>query len=379
MSIRLQAQAVVVSGSRRVLSGFLRAVAALLIALSLYLSLGWIAQRSPSHLGLDAKASFLAVGDTGKVHRPLASLLEGQVAVANGLAAEDRAHPVDAMLLLGDNFYMHGLAKSELVERIDQNLAYPYCHFVELAGLRSAEIAAHCPGPSGRSSVRPIYALLGNHDLAGTESAALQRDAIPQFVSNWELSTALSVNREIGGGLSLILFDSESYARSPENQTALAATLRAAPGPFRVLAAHTPMSIDEEGGAPDDTSTQSRLKFQRWVQAAIDESEVRVHLYLSGHHHSLQILEGGGDLGPALHVVAGSGARTRRILSSHPRRLYQAERLGFARVDVTRDEKLVVSLFQSPVIPLLRFGAPKLVARWSIGLAGDLVQLDLAL
>ena len=90
--------------SRPVLSGFLRTVAALLLALATYLAIGVIAQSWPSHRELDAVASFLAVGDTGKVHRPLASLLEGQVAVGNDLALEDRAHPVDAMLLLGDNF-----------------------------------------------------------------------------------------------------------------------------------------------------------------------------------------------------------------------------------------------------------------------------------
>lgn len=78
-------------------------------ALTSYLVIGVIAERWPSHPGLDAKASLLAVGDTDKVHRPLASLLEGQVAVGDGLAAEDRVHPVDAMLLLGDNFYMQGL------------------------------------------------------------------------------------------------------------------------------------------------------------------------------------------------------------------------------------------------------------------------------
>ena len=104
---------------RPILSGSLRTGAALLAALASYLVIGVIAERWLSPPGLDAKASLLAVGDTGKVHRPLASLLEGQVAVGDGLAAEDRIHPVDAMLLLRDNFYMLGLLKSERVSRIE--------------------------------------------------------------------------------------------------------------------------------------------------------------------------------------------------------------------------------------------------------------------
>ena len=369
--------------SRPVLSGFLRTVAALLLALSIYLAIGVIAQGWPSHREHNAVASFLAVGDTGKVHRPFASLLEGQVAVGNDLALEDRAHPVDAMLLLGDNFYMWGLIEAELVDRIDQNLAYPYCRFVELEGPRSAEIATHCSSSSQRTRVLPIYAMLGNHDLVSSGSPALQRDTIPEFISNWSLSTDLAVNRELDGGLSLIMFNSEAHVRNAANRTALANALKAAKGPWRVLAAHRPIIIDEEGGAPKPGDP--RFEFQQWVQGAIEESGVRVHLYLSGHHHSLQILAGGGELGPDLHVVAGSGARYRKILAAHPQRHYQAERLGFVRVDVVGDGadgnragRLVVSLFQSPTIPLLRSGAPKPAARWSVGPAGDLVQEDAA-
>lgn len=162
-----------------------------------------------------------------------------------------------------------------------------------------------------------------------------------------------------------------------------------------MLAAHRPISIGEDAGPT--RPNEPGFEYSRWVRAAIEESGVRVHLFLSGHHHSLQILEqGGGELGPDLHVVVGSGARYRKILAGHPGRRYQAERLGFVRVDVVdavdvvdvpepradhatgdkRTGRLVVSLFQSPTIPLLSFGGPELVARWSVGLAGDLVRAD---
>ena len=98
----------------------------LLAALSFYLMLGVIVGRAPSHPSHESRLSFLAVGDFGKNHRWIASLFEGQLAVSGDLAAEDLAHPVDALVFLGDNFYMHGLREEELVERISMNLAYPY-------------------------------------------------------------------------------------------------------------------------------------------------------------------------------------------------------------------------------------------------------------
>ncbi len=361
--------------SRSILSSVLRALAALLLALSLYIVAGAIAARTSSHEVPGTRASFLAVGDTGKVHRVLAPLLEGQVAVGNGLAAEDTAHPVDALLLLGDMFYMHGLLESELVGRIRQNLVYPYCHFVELQGPRSAEVVSACPGRRTQRPARPIYAVFGNHDRIIPESSVLESEAIPDFISNWALATDFASNLEFDGGLSVILFDSGSYSYDEDKRAALVQALRAAEGPWRVIATHTPMAISESGGPPEHLD--HTLAFQQWVRGAIEQAGVRVHLYLSGHHHSMQVLEGGGELGPAVHVVVGTGARYRDIEMPHPSRRYQAEQLGFARVDLVGDEqrgRLVVSLFRSPTIPILQFGSPQLVGRWSVGLAGEFSQ-----
>lgn len=359
------------------ISVVLRTLATLLFAVAIFLVSGSIAVRTPSHESLDARASFLAVGDTGKVHRPLAALFEGQVAVGNDLAVEDRDHPVDALLLLGDNFYMHGLSTSELVPRIRQNLVYPYCHFVELEGPRSAEVASVCSKPALERPPSTLYAVLGNHDVETAESPVLQRDAIPEFISNWVLSTDFAVNREFDDGLSLIAFNSEDFAQGEANRMALIAALRAADGPWRVLAAHSPMAIGETGNRP--AREDHSLEFQRWVQGVIEQAGVHVHLYLSGHHHSLQLLAGGGRLGPDMHVVVGSGARYRKILAPHPERLFQAERLGFARVDLVgndEDSRLVVSLFLSPTLPLMRFGGPQLAQRWSIDRSGRLTRED---
>lgn len=348
----------------------LRLLAGLLFGLSAFVAIGAFRAQTPTHPDHSASASLLLLGDTGKVHRPLAPLLEGQFSVAIDLATEDRAHPVDALLLLGDNFYRNGLLESELAARVQQNLVWPYCHFVALGGARSHEVSGVCPPYAADAEKRPIYAVLGNHDYESGESPRLQQDAIPTYVTNWSLSTQFAVNRELPGGLSLILIDSHNYRRDGAEQK-LAEALAAAKGPWRVLAAHIPMAIGELGNEPE--VPDGSLEFQQFVEGAISRAGVRVHLYVSGHHHSLQAISGGGALGPSLHVVAGSGARPRAIARRHSRRVFAAEALGFARLDVVGqggDSRMFVQLFQSPVIPLLRFDAPQIVAQWSIDADG---------
>lgn len=346
-------------------------------ALAFYLMLGVIVGRTPSHPPHDALVSFLTVGDTGKNHRPFASLFEGQLAVSADLAAEDHAHPVDALVLLGDNFYMHGLRRDDMVDRISVNLVFPYCRFVQLDGPRSPEVASACPVHKAFLPRRPIYAVLGNHDLGSPESAALQQDAVPEFVTNWSLSSEVAVVRELGNGVSLVLVNTETTPLRAKQRHALARAIESTQGPWRIIAAHSPMAIGELGNAPD--ASDESLEFEAWVAGAIREAGVHVHLYLAGHHHSLQVIEGGGVLGPDLHVVVGSGARLRAIEGEHPKRIFGASQLGFGRVDLVArdgDEALEVSVFQSPVIPLLRFGGPKRVARWSVNLEGELARLE---
>ena len=72
------------------------------------------------------------------------------------------------------------------------------------------------------------------------------------------------------GGLSDILFDSESFAYDPRNCTALSAALKAAKGPWRVLAGHRPISIDKDGGPLEHG--EPGFDYAQWVEGAIEES-----------------------------------------------------------------------------------------------------------
>jgi hypothetical protein len=68
-----------------------------------------------------AALSLLAVGDTGKPVAALRALDPGH-AVADAMAGEDARDPVDAIVLLGDNFYPDGLEENELKDRLRENL-----------------------------------------------------------------------------------------------------------------------------------------------------------------------------------------------------------------------------------------------------------------
>ncbi len=88
--------------------------------------------------------------------------------------------------------------------------------------------------------------------------------------------------------------------------------------------------------------------------------------------------KGGGVWGPARHIVAGSGARYRKIERPHPRRRFEAEKLGFARIDLvgpSENPRLVASLFRAPTIPPSQWGAPKLEMRWSLDIHGGVERL----
>jgi hypothetical protein len=311
---------------------------------------------------LAPRVSILAVGDTGRRHRPFAAWSEGQLAVARAMAMEDARSPVDAIVFLGDNFYENGLQRFEMVERIRENLALPYCRFIETTGPRADEIASHCRLEPGARNVVPLLAVVGNHDLMDGESMAIQCQEVADFVSNWKLPCDGIATLELDGGLSVIAYDSARPGWQKEGQR-LRDAIRESKGPWRVLVAHHPVGVDR-----DDRPAPTPF-----VPSAIKAAGVPVHAHLGGHNHNLQLFVNEESL-PPLRIVAGSGARARpEITQPHPDRVYGAARLGFARVDLTGEgsrERLRVSLYAAPPYPFLFWVEPELVARWSIDSQG---------
>ncbi len=312
--------------------------------------------------------SLWALGDTGQ-SLPGLPFLEGQRSVARALVALDREQPGDALLLLGDNFYPSGLRSEELVPRIRANLVRPYCRFVDLSGARSAAVAGSCGVPAAERRAVPILAILGNHDWVHAESAALQREAVPEFVANWSAPTGLADVVDLGHGLSLVRLDSEMLKRSGA-WGAVDEAIANAPGPWRIVAIHEPIASSERMENPLGPG----------VRAALDRVGVPVQLVLSGHQHNLQLGTVALDH-PAFQVIAGGGSEARPFNGRELRDLmFGLETTGFARVELRRDAPgaggLLVSLYSAPRFPLLFWRRPALASQWWVDQAGEAYEVE---
>jgi hypothetical protein len=274
-----------------------------------------------AHAQDESALSLLALGDTGKpVSWPTTFL--PQYRVGEAMAREDRRAPVQALLFLGDLFYPGGLSRRTLRDRLRENLAGPYCHFLVLTKQGRRALSDACRRPPERTHPVPIIAVAGNHDHGREQSVRLERERVPYFVGNW-LMPRQAHSYELGAGVSVIAFDSESVNQGLPAD-ALADALRASQGPWRIVIAHHP--IADPGAGWNDGYAERVLD-------AIEAAGQPVHLFLAGHQHSLQALRGPGA---ALHVVSGGGGADVRPLSpAGAERLWAEAAWGFVRVDAS--------------------------------------------
>lgn len=279
--------------------------------------------------------SIFAVGDTGD--RPEWIPWLDQFRVVGRVMSEEHARrPGSALLFLGDNFYSEGLEISEAKERIRDNYVTPWCRFIASDGPRYQEVSESCTlGDSERQPV-PIYVTLGNHDYNTPDSPKLERELVPQFISNWAVPHDVVDVHELGHGVSAIVVDSEALDRGIDSAP-LAEALRDAKGPFRIIVGHHPVSAGP-------------THFNRALETAMASAGVPVQLLLAGHEHNLQVSEPGPPY-PSLVVIAGSGSRLREVRYEVRGRKFLAVKPGFARIDLVgsgESQRLVVSLVQTP-------------------------------
>jgi hypothetical protein len=314
---------------------------------------------------VDPGFSLVAVGDTGRPPHWL-DAVNGQMAVARGIERVDDRRPIDALLLLGDNFYFEGLREDNLVGRVRGNLVHPYCRFVALTADRSGEVADGCAVPSAARRPIPLLATVGNHDIASDESVRLESEGIPRFVANWRLSAKPVETFEPAPGVSLILFDS-NRSQAPD-VAALRDAIRAAPGPWRVLVAHHPIGTSRDHGYSVERGVGS---YGERVERAVAEAGVPVTLMLAAHEHNLQLLQLSSP-GPALEVIAGGGSHAFPIESSTQAPRVALGSLGFARVDFPGDPsgRVRVTLFATSKLAAWLGREPRVVAHGSVDLSG---------
>lgn len=325
---------------------------------------------SPADGAMRPAVSLLAVGDTGQPWGPLPYVFEGQLAVGVAMQATHREHPVDAVVLLGDNFYPDGLRADELVPRILENVARPYCAFVEPSAELAPRLSGICSPVDG--PVPRILVAVGNHDLETPGSVELERDAVPRYVLNWELPAPSSpAVRELPGGLSLVFLDTE-WPWGGTEVDELAAALEAARGPWRVIVGHRPPIT----GHP---------KLAKMIQRASVQSGRIVHAYLAGHVHGLAAVRGTQNA-PTLTVIAGSGSEV--DLQSAPEYRMEtvdvvAAKLGFVRLDAFAaaaptgtPAHLRISLQAAPPSAALAALGTTEIARYEVLLDGSLRRTD---
>jgi calcineurin-like phosphoesterase family protein len=305
--------------------------------------------------GPEVRLSLLALGDWGR--RPHEGQTPAkQLRVAEALAAEDRAAPADAVLFVGDNFYPHGLEASEVEFRLRANLVGPYCHFVALSARGAATLGDACLEPQVRRHPLPLFAVLGNHDHTSTESIALERDRVDDYVSNWRLVGLPVETLELPQGVSLVFYDSTALRRSA-NASSLPLLTRAlaqSRGPWRVLVAHHPLA-----GRPLD----------RGIESALADAGVRPQLLLAGHIHDLRAAVSQPPL-PAFQLVSGGGGGAESNRDTLAGEVFQLASTGFARVDLVgggASAHLRLRLFEVSS----GGGVARVVAAWKLGLDGS--------
>lgn len=302
--------------------------------------------------------SILAAGDTGD--RPeLVPWLDQFRAVGRVMSEEHARRPADALLFLGDNFYSEGLEAREAAERIRDNYVTPWCSFIANDGPRYGEVSSGCTVPVEARRPVPIFVSLGNHDYNTADSPKLQRELVPQFISNWSMPHDLVDVHELGHGVSLIVVDSEAMDRGVD-PAPVADALREAKGPFRIFVGHHPVS---EGPS----------RFNRALETAMTSAGVPVQLLLAGHEHNLQFTEPGAPY-PALVAISGSGSRLRDVRYAVRGRKFLAVEPGFLRIDrigTGPAERLVVSLVQTPKHALDFWSPTRVVACWQVDVAGN--------
>ena len=232
-------------------------------------------------------SGFVAFGDFGGGG--------AQQAVAAAMDRWAASHRVDALVTTGDNVYEEGEP-----ERFGAQLDRPYQRL---------------------RRTRPLWATLGNHDVAaGHEEAQLRHLGLPELPYTKDLP-----------GVQLLFLDGN---QPDEDQATWLADRLARPGPrFRVVVFHQPAWSCSLHGSTEEID-------EAWVPVL---ERHRTALVLNGHDHNYQRFVSGAGV---TYVVTGGGGRALYPLDAcaagSPERAAGLVRHHFTAVEV-RDGSLAVT------------------------------------
>lgn len=284
------------------------------------------ARAPPPALADAERVRFVALGDAGKGD-------EAQRAVADAARAVCARKGCDFVLLLGDNVYPRGLETDD-DPRAEERIVRPY------------------------AGIAPLYAVLGNHDWAGTDRATAEREvrwaagrsdvSLPAQAWWFEAGPLLLV----GGDTTAVFQEGDAFQAAW-----VADRLDGSAAPWKVFAGHHPFRSD---GPHGNAGAYEGWRWVPWVSgrsvARFYEAAVcgRADLALAGHDHTRQLLSAcGADL-----VVSGTGASGTRIVDRGNAPVFADAELGFAWLELRADGTGEVSFHGASGAEDARFDLP---------------------
>jgi tartrate-resistant acid phosphatase type 5 len=262
---------------------------------------------------LDAgpRARLAVVGDIGHDSYDLRGRTMAQLAAA--LDDHHREEPLDAIIVLGDNFYNCGLQTEG--------------HWQILR-------------PLARLGV-PMFPVWGNHDYGLQRGCPpvdpcrqLQAEAPDWLRPLWRFA-APSYRIEVAGLAVVSMLDTTPLAMGwtspPELQQRLRDDLAGAETPWRIAGGHHVLFSSGRHGI-----RREHLGPMRELRPTL--RELGVHAFLSGHDHHLEMIRREGD---PLWLISGSGSRGRSLIIPTAGSVVRANERGYAILDMTADRLML--------------------------------------
>jgi len=277
------------------------------------LSLGWFSVTLfggppvviPADPDTLTQIRFIAVGDAGS-----GQLDQHRVAraMSSAIAAKGGA---DFVVLLGDNFYGHGV----------QSLNDPQWRY-KFENLYTGRYM----------DALPFYAVLGNHDYAGNVQAQIGYTWFQGGSNRWRMPQA-NYSKDFGHTsgrplLRIVFLDTNGSARAIMQQADfLKREMNRSPRPlWRIVVGHHPVRSVARHGESETLVAHLLPALQ----------EVAADLYIAGHDHNLQLLNVPEE--PSYVVAGGGGKSIYPIAEVNAALLFGQETLGFSLLELSQQE-----------------------------------------
>jgi hypothetical protein len=360
----------------------------------------------------DRPLTVVALGDIGEN----TSALRGCGSYVTGMhSAQHDGGKFQALLFLGDNFYPTGLnLPLSDVEKKVANVLEPFKIPLEDLGPKNVHAIAGNHDYYARHAIETsvFFGLVKIEEAPmGLSDRGNRREAeIPSWTYHYGMPGEAVYALEPGSNDSaqFIFVDSAIPLRTDarlwmpalDSLRRLLQSSALRPGVrWRVLCMHHPLStVGEHGGYsvwddetnsvervtpcdrdsnalawfmnsldPEDACTERYRSYMDSLAAAIRSAGTKVHLALSGHDHSLQLLRlssAPGDPIPSVQVISGAASKPTRVRFPSPPSVYTSARLAPS----SKGESL-------PGFVQLQFGKERVRIRFFNGDNGDVIDM----